>query len=560
MSVRRVAADYPQTRELFRRYGEECDRAVFGHLEPLDRFARRRGVDLQRMLSDLAAMTGLAVDCNSQHNERLHGPFVLTAMLLAMTLGAGWGAHILFPIGFNRTFDAVPSAHVIAHGAAQLWGFVVIFIIGVATRYLSMVTGRTAPAVAVRGCVLAVLVAGVLGAFAWSLAPAALRLFAPASGVALLVGSVAYLAIVVYFVRGKLAETWAKFVLAAAVWLVLWSCWTLYLRGWAGAAGPSVYSGRDRQIIMDLALFGLAMGSVYGFGRKLLPGFLATDRPRGRLLDLTFYLHNGGLAVLLIGRWADAALVVVAGLFAVGCGAFVYIAGLRGLGGNPGPSAPEKGHPFLRRYIQLAFGWLLVSLIAFAAVAVVEGRSGMQVPHPIHGAMRHALTVGFLLTLILGVGQRLFPVLGHTLLAWPRLVVPIFLLIGVGNLLRVMSEVATVWWVPAFMVMPFSAVLELAALSLFAANALRTIWPPPDPLVRNGQVTALSRLSVLLSEHPWIEDRLMSWGMDYVQRIRQVPSELTIGTFAANNGFDPVETVSRINAELRSAFETYSPR
>ncbi len=33
-------------------------------------------------------------------------------------------------------------------------------------------------------------------------------------------------------------------------------------------------------------------------------------------------------------------------------------------------------------------------------------------------------------------------------------------------------------------VMPFSAILELAALALFAANVLRTIWSPPDPVVR----------------------------------------------------------------------------
>lgn len=558
MTVRRVAADYPQTRALFRRYGEECDRAVFGHLEPLDRFAQRRGVEVERLLNELAAATGLAVDWNARRDERLHGPFVLTALVLALTLGAGWGAYLLFAIGFQRTFDAAPSAYIIAHGAAQLWGFVAIFIIGVALRYLSMITRRRAPTAKARAALLAVLVAGVLGSFSWSLAPTTLRAFGPAGALALLAGSLTYFAIVVHFVRGKLAETWARFVLAAAGWLVVWACWTLGLRIAAGANGPSVYSSDERQIIMDLALFGLAMGSVYGFGRRLLPGFLAIDQPHARLLTMTLYLHNAALLALLAGRCTQTASLIMTGLCGIGCGAMAYVAGLRGLGalsGNPRPFAPERGYPFLRRYIQLAFAWLLISLIAFAAIAVIEIRTGIEVPHPIHGAVRHALTVGFLLTLILGVGQRLFPVLGHTLLAWPRLIVPIFLLIGVGNLLRVASEVAATWWTPAFLVMPFSAILEFAALSLFTINAVRTIWPAPDPLIRHGQVTALSRLSVLLTEHPWIEDQLMSWGMDYVRKAQQVPSELTIGTFAAKNGFDPVETIMRINAELRRAIE-----
>jgi hypothetical protein len=85
--------------------------------------------------------------------------------------------------------------------------------------------------------------------------------------------------------------------------------------------------------------------------------------------------------------------------------------------------------------------------------------------------------VGFLTTLILGVGQRLLPILGHTLLPWPRLVLPTLWLIAAGNLLRVLTELATLVSTAAFVLMPFSAVLELLALALFTANALRTLWP-----------------------------------------------------------------------------------
>jgi hypothetical protein len=39
---------------------------------------------------------------------------------------------------------------------------------------------------------------------------------------------------------------------------------------------------------------------------------------------------------------------------------------------------------------------------------------------PFVGVARHALTVGFMTILVLGVGQRLLPFLVQTRLAWPR--------------------------------------------------------------------------------------------------------------------------------------------
>ncbi len=93
--------------------------------------------------------------------------------------------------------------------------------------------------------------------------------------------------------------------------------------------------------------------------------------------------------------------------------------------------------------------------------------------------------------MILGVGQRLLPILGHTLLPWPRLVLPTFLLIALGNLLRVLTEMATPLSAFAFRAMPFSAVLELSALALFTANAVRTFGPTQtdswDPRHKRGE-------------------------------------------------------------------------
>ena len=56
MTVRQVVADDPGCREVFRRHGEsEGCPTRFGHLEPLDRCARRHGAPLDALLASCPA-------------------------------------------------------------------------------------------------------------------------------------------------------------------------------------------------------------------------------------------------------------------------------------------------------------------------------------------------------------------------------------------------------------------------------------------------------------------------------------------------------------------------
>jgi len=98
--------------------------------------------------------------------------------------------------------------------------------------------------------------------------------------------------------------------------------------------------------------------------------------------------------------------------------------------------------------------------------------------------------------------------------------------------------------------MPYSAILELTALALFAVNALRTLWPAPDALLRTGRATATTSVSVLLAEHPWLEDRLFERGLSYVGRVRAVPRELTLGSLATSEGQVADEVIAWVNELL----------
>jgi hypothetical protein len=118
-----------------RRYGEPDNRGTrFGRPEPLTHFARRKGIQLATLLADLADATQVPVETYTLRAQRIHHGFLLSALIITLSLGTGWGAWILWSIGSEGGFDAVAPASITAHGEAQLWGFNVLFIMGISLR------------------------------------------------------------------------------------------------------------------------------------------------------------------------------------------------------------------------------------------------------------------------------------------------------------------------------------------------------------------------------------------------------------------------------------------
>jgi uncharacterized protein involved in response to NO len=115
----------------------------------------------------------------------------------------------------------------------------------------------------------------------------------------------------------------------------------------------------------------------------------------------------------------------------------------------------------------------------YAAVADTHGG--------IWGASRHALTVGFLSTMVFAIGQRILPAFcGMRLLYSKRLMGASLAILNLGCLLRVASEVPAYEWNlrTAWQILPVSAVTELTAVTLFALNlGITLLLPPPRPAV-----------------------------------------------------------------------------
>lgn len=561
MTVRQVSAQHPACREIFREYGEPTDRAgvngkpgPFGHFQPIDRFAAQHGVNLDHLLQRLGEAAGVPIDRDRVAAERIHHRFIYAALAITLSLGAGWGGYLLVAIGLSQNFVVVDAAHVIAHGEAQLWGFIGLFIVGIALRTVlkDAASDRLGQQACRAGWYFTLV--SLAGGLAWSLAPQRFTAVGIGSAVMLFVLSSTLWVVQWRVAKSKWDATWARAIVMSGFWLVVWAIVTIYLRVQAGEAGPAAYLDDDRNLIIKLAVFGFAMNSIYGFGQMLLPGLLRIGTPRLRAIEASFWLHNSGVLLMFLASLAAAGSVGVLarvaepmGAIAVFAGAVCYAAGQRGLIGKRRRSTRlEQGHWLLDVYPPLAFAWLIISLVMLAGGSLYASISGHALPHAFTGAVRHALTVGFMTTLILGVAQRLVPVLEHNVLKMPGWVAPILVGIAVGNLTRVSSQLATLVFPIAYRVMPISAVLEWTALLLFTISmtkqmSRRKTWQPGSP------VTEQTSLAELLAEAPSIEDKLIQRGSAYLVRARSVPTELTIGSFAASEKQDPAELVAWIN-------------
>ena len=123
-----------------------------------------------------------------------------------------------------------------------------------------------------------------------------------------------------------------------------------------------------------------------------------------------------------------------------------------------------------------AYVWLLI------ATALGIWAANAANPAGIWGASRHALTVGFIAMMVFCIGQKVLPAFsGMRLLFSPNLMLVGLLLLSVGCLVRVSSEVLAYQEIvsAAWVWLPYSAILELSAVTAFATNLFLTFIRDP---------------------------------------------------------------------------------
>jgi hypothetical protein len=531
LTVRQVVASWPACAEVLRSYpaAQSDGRWTLQELRP---FARDCGLQEDQLLARLAAAAGVAVS-QAAVRPRAASPIslIFIALVVALTLGAGWGVMLLLRIATAVDYGAVPGASVQVHGVAQLWGWMALFIFAIATHLVRQNTTRPAPRW-MEQLAAGLIIIGLLAFFA-GLSQRVRGQFAAidiAGSSCLLLAAVLFGLSISRSLSGAAKTQRRHGLIFLIAWLWIWAACDVAVR--LRYRQMTVLPDPVRALLIILPVLGIGTNAIYGFGIRLIPGLLNIGRLRPRFVAFAMLLHNVGLCLFIIPQRRCG--VIGAGLMFVA--SILYLIGidfLRSKPSRPIYGIDVRGHILIR----VAFFWLLCGL---GMIVVQQFYPGL--PHAYSGAWRHALTVGFITTMILGVGQRLVPIFIRQPLASNRLMLLSAALIIVGNAGRVVLELATIGnWRWTFRLMGATGLLELTAIFLFALNLALTVRRRRHVYAAGESVTPDSRVREVVNALPEIQQRLRAIGVTMFDEVPFIAPSMTFGALALSVGRDPRE-------------------
>ena len=397
--------------------------------------------------------------------SRLLITYISTGLVFMLLPGTFLGVWNLLQISGRRAADSVPPAWIQAHGHAQIFGWIGTFILGIGFYSIPKLRRMDPFALSAGWIAWALWTTGV-GLRWWvGVSPAVWRILLPVSAVS----ELAAFAIFLRCVSGHRPrdggqagiEKWALVVIAASFGLLLTLLVNLGASVWLAARGAApAFPAEFDQRFLVLETWGFLVPFVWGFSAKWLPVFLGLRPVRGADLLRALGLNTAGVVAALAGWMLPAVLLLQAGMSA----------GIFALGIFERPAHPPKtkgvtaSFPF---FVRLAYFWGAVAAILGIWAALAPNSSGLW------GASRHALTVGFLATMVFAVGQRVLPAFsGMRLLFSTRLMFWALALLEAGCLIRVVSEILAYQNLApiAWHCLPVSALVEMTAVTLFGAN------------------------------------------------------------------------------------------
>lgn len=410
--------------------------------------------------------------------------YFLAGIAVVLTAGATWGAWILWSIGFAESFTGVSVHAINAHGHAQIFGWMGLFIMGFGFQTIPRMWNSTLPAPRLAAIAFLMLVVGLVArttgmAMAESSSSAVPLAM---SGGALEIVAIGLFAgiITTAFRRGTAPMTPSTaFILAGAGWFVaqtVWSVWHSWNTMTATTTEQLVWFIATYQApLRDLQIHGLALFMILGVSLHMLPKLFKMPEIEQRRawwgFGLLITAVIGEAALFIAYRWtgnhALAGMLMVPWLMLA---AGVICVALPWKLWRPMPTGERS-----EKFIRMAFGWLAFSLMMLLAMPLYQVLSGIPFSHAYFGAVRHAITVGFVSMMIMGMAARVAAM--HAGVAPPErasLMGP-FVLINLGCFLRVSLQTLTDWHPAFFAVVGISGLLEVTALAWWGGHIVRLI-------------------------------------------------------------------------------------
>ena len=410
--------------------------------------------------------------------QRLVTAYIVTGLLFMLAPGTLLGAWNLISISSRRSLGILSPEWLQAHGHAQIFGWVGSFILGIGFYSISKMA-RLPSFSAGWGWLSWILwTCGALARWATTLYLWHWRVALPISAALELIAFLIFFRTVSRHRPGgpkRQAQAWMIVAIGATLGLLFTLTANLGAAVWLSSRGasPALPHLLDQRLLV-LSTWGFLVPFVWAFNARWLPIFLGLADPFERGLLAAFAINTAAVATALAGYlpvWAALTMI----------GSAVAAFSLHVFEKAEKPAKIQGVHPGFPYFVRGAWTWLLVAA-GLSMWAVTGDRNG-----GIWGASRHALTVGFVSTMVFAIGQRVLPAFcGMRILFSKRLMLGSLFLLNLGCFLRVSSEIPAYegYGTEAWPILPVSALLELTAVTLFAVNLGVTLLRPPAHLTK----------------------------------------------------------------------------
>lgn len=576
----------PQARAVLDKYGLRGCGGETGPHETLGFFARAHDVPIQRLLVELReAVDRPLASASTAARERptladsIYRPFFLAGIATVLTLGAAWGAWLLLQIALGGRFNAVGLHEINAHGHAQIFGWVGLFVMGFAYqafprfKHTELLHPRLAMATFVI-LLLGLVVRSVVHPLAatseilwWTALAAAVMEVAA-------IGLFAWLIVVTLRRSGRGWAFYDGYILSAIGWFVLQAVYeAVYLTATLSAPAETLVElvATWQAPLRDMQIHGFALLMILGVSQRAFHHFYGLPEPNARLSKALLPVLNAAVAGEILGLvlmrtagpgWAALWYLSVLVLLAA-CAALVL---------NWRIYSPAADSDRSLKFLRIAYVWLFVSLVMLAALPAWQAAIGWLAPaaeaastgfsHAYYGATRHAITVGFISLMIVGVSAKVVPTLcgvdGRRLTSlWAPLA-----LIQLGCTLRVVGQMATDFTPLAFPFAGVSGLLEVSGLALWGGHlglvmfgkARQRKAAGPVELLAGREIRPTDSVAAVLEDEPQLLELFLEKGFKQLASPyarKSIARVVTLRQACQRTGVDEATLLAELNERRR---------
>jgi hypothetical protein len=575
----------PGVRPLLDRYGLRGCGGEWGPAESLGFFARAHDVPVERLLSEVRERLAGRVDpCtdkdiqeeSTQIADAIYRPFFRGGIVVVLTLGAAWGAYLLLRIGLTGRFSAAGLHEVNAHGHAQIFGWVGLFVMGFTYQAFPRFKHASLAFPRLAWVSLRLMLAGLVGRsvgeplaglLAWTGPIAVVSAWLEVAAIGLFV----WILLATWRAAGKGLACYDYYILTALGWFAVQAiAEAVYLAATLAAASREellALVATWQGSIRDAQIHGFALLMILGVSQRILHHFYGLPVPSRRLSLAALICLNLAVA----GEIAGLVLMVVANRAWAGlwyAGALLLTGTVVALLWNWRVFGPASEVDRSLKFLRAAYGWLLISLGMLVLVPAYQffllpqlapssEAASLGFSHAFYGAIRHAITVGFISVMIVGVAARVVPTLNGVDIRRLTVLWGPFLLLNLGCALRVVAQTLTDFTPDAFPVAALSGLLEVTGLALWGvhlwalmAGRVRYRLAFTAPYVPGTPIEAGHTVGEVLYQHPELLETFLALGFRPLANPllrKTVARHVSISQACRQLGCEPREVVEALN-------------